>query len=218
MKEAISSYFRTRRDKLLREVIVRCPRRGETLEIIDIGGRVAYWQRVGFCFLKAHNVRITLVNLTETELGNIADAEDLFISAIGDARALEFPDNAFDLAHANSVIEHVGIWRDMEAFAREMQRVAPAYYCQTPNFWFPIEPHFPMVPFNHWMPRPIRARLMTLLPMGHTGRRAPSLSHASAMVDSARLLTRAQMQALFPAAKIHAERIALLAKSYTAVA
>lgn len=215
LEGALSKFFRSRRDALLRDVISSTPRRGAILELVDIGGRAEYWHRVGLDFLKTQRVRITLVNLTQSELGE-SDDPTIFAKAIGDARALDFPDFAFDLAHANSVIEHVGLWHDTEAFAREMQRVAPAFYCQTPNFWFPIEPHFPLVPCNHWLPRPIRANLMQLLPLGYGGRRAQDVAHASAMLDSARLLTRAQLRSLFPNARIHAERL-VLAKSYIAV-
>lgn len=215
MKEALSNYFRARRDNLLREVIAATPRRGDTLEIVDIGGRVAYWQRVGLDFLKAHRARVTLVNLTESELG-ASDDPTLFATAIGDARALSFADNAFDLAHSNSVIEHVGLWGDMVAFASEMQRVAPSHYCQTPNFWFPIEPHFPLVPFNHWLPNPMRIKLMHWFPLAHAGR-ASCISQASYFVDSARLLSGGQLRAVFPQSELRAERLLLLAKSFTAI-
>lgn len=216
MKQVISNYFRSRRDNLLRGTIAQSSRRGEYLEILDVGGRVDYWRRVGFMFLQSQRVRITLLNMTEAEIGDIDGVPDFFKFAIGDARALDYADNAFDLCHSNSVIEHVGLWRDMQAFAKEVRRVAPSYYCQTPNYWFPIDPHFAGVPFNHWMPRPIRASLMRALPLAHSGR-ATDLSEAFDYVDGARLLTGAQMSYLFPGGILHAERVLLLPKSYTAV-
>lgn len=216
VKVKLSRYLRARRDKVLRDLIAKCPRRGETLEILDLGGRVDYWQRVGLDFLTAHKVRVTLVNLNDFEIGDSGEAEGMFLTAIGDARALDFADNAFDLCHSNSVIEHVGLWGDMIRFAQEMRRVAPSYYCQSPNFWFPIDPHFPLVPFNHWLPRPLRVRLMRWLPIAHSGR-ADDLSQAASIVDSARMITGWQMKLLFPDARMQAERIATLAKSYTAV-
>ncbi len=216
MRSALSNYFRKRRDVLLRELIVNCRREGEMLRILDVGGQVAYWRRFGLDFLKSQNVHITIINIVETELGPTDDAPDMFMASVGDGRSLDFPDNAFDLCHANSVIEHVGVWRDMTAFAKEIQRLAPSFYCQTPNYWFPIEPHFPMIPFNHWLPNPVRARLMQILPVAHAGR-AKDLAMASDFVDSARLISRSQLCALFPATLVHAERLLLLAKSYTAV-
>ena len=57
---------------------------------------------------------------------------------VADGCHLPFADDAFDMAFSNSVIEHVP---DHEAFSRELARVGRSYYVQTPNKWFPIEPH-----------------------------------------------------------------------------
>ena len=40
-----------------------------------------------------------------------------------------------------------------------MRRIASAYWVQTPNFWFPIEPHF-LMPGWQWMPRAVRTELL----------------------------------------------------------
>ena len=86
---------------------------------------------------------------------------------VGDARQVqEFSDFAFDLAHSNSVIEHVGRWRDMAAMVLEVRRVARSYFAQTPYFWFPREPHarFPML---HWMPESWRYRILMARDCGY---------------------------------------------------
>jgi hypothetical protein len=103
----------------------------------------------------------------------------------------------------------------MRAFAREVRRLAPRYFVQTPNFWFPIEPHF-MCPFFHWLPVPARVRLLLLTGLGHY-RRAETVESALAAVQGIRLLSRRTMSSLFPDAAIVTERVALLPKSLMAI-
>lgn len=67
---------------------------------------------------------------------------------------LPFADDEFDLAYANSVIEHLAPHK-RGAFAREVRRVARGWYVQTPAVSFPIEPHS-LLPAVHWLPRPMR--------------------------------------------------------------
>lgn len=223
MKDRLSHAFRSRRDEHLRQVLAECPRQGSQLRILDIGGRTAYWHRVGIDFLRGIDARITLLNLTADEIavdasgGATGDTGDLFETAVGSGCALDYADGAFDLCHSNSVIEHVGLWRDMVAFAAETRRVAPAHYVQSPNFWFPIDPHFWGLPGYHWLPRPTRASLLRAFPLA-TGGRATDVGHGFEMVDAVRLLTRSQMRFLFPDSELTAERLFLLPKSYTAVA
>jgi hypothetical protein len=121
----------------------------------------------------------------------------------------------FDFAHSNSLIEHVGRWTDMKQCADEIRRVGKSYYVQTPYFWFPLEPHF-RVPFFHWLPEQVRARLVMNFKVGYYNR-AQSLDQALQDVQSACLLDRAQMQALFPDADVSFERAAGLPKSLMAI-
>ena len=218
MKQRLSDRFRSRRAAGLRQVLAACPRQESELRILDVGGRAEYWQQVGLDYLRRLGVRITLLNMSASEIGPVAAAnQDLFETALGSGCALDYPDDHFDLCHSNSVIEHVGLWRDMVAFARETRRVARSYYVQSPNYWFPIDPHYWGMPFFHWLPRPVRAGMLRALPLATYGR-ATDLSMAYGMVDEARLLTRGQMEFLFPEARLQPERVLLLPKSYTAIA
>ena len=61
-----------------------------------------------------------------------------------------FPDGAFDIAHSNAVIEHVGAPEAQERFLSEMVRVARAGMISTPNRFFPIETHT-LIPLLHWL-------------------------------------------------------------------
>jgi hypothetical protein len=124
-------------------------------------------------------------------------------------------DNGFDIAHSNSVIEHVGDWERMVRFAREMARIAPRYFVQTPNYWFPLEPHC-MTPFFHWLPRPLRVWLVLHFDLGHW-RKAESVDAAVRICESARLLSRRMVRSLFADGHVMTERLLLLPKSFVVV-
>lgn len=178
--------------------------------IIDIGGEPGYWVNVSD-LLGSRPVHITLLNRTALSAEGSG-----FATVSGDARDLSaFADLSFDLAHSNSVIEHVGGWNDMEAMAREVRRVAPFYFVQTPNFWFPIEPHCATLLF-HWVPVPTRVSMLMRRPRGNWGQ-APDLPTAMRQIQSNSLLDRRMLAALFPDAAIRTERFLGLAKSLMAI-
>lgn len=209
---SLGSRLRARRiAPLLAEIDAVYRARGR-VEIIDIGGTEAYWRIVPAEFLEARRVRITIVNLPSVPLP--AD-HGPFVFAHGDGCALaQFQDRSFDLAHSNSVLEHVGGWDAMVRFAHETRRVARGYFVQTPNFWFPIEPHC-MVPAFHWLPFPVRVRLLLSLPIGLWGR-VESVDAAVRLAESVQLLTRTMFASLFPDAQLGSERLLIFAKSFVA--
>jgi hypothetical protein len=112
------------------------------------------------------------------------------------------------------VIEHVGGIEDQSKMANEIRRVGRRYFVQTPNAYFPIEPHF-LVPGFQFMPAQMRALLLTKARLGWMPRE-PSLSKALETVSSIRLLTTAEMRHLFPEAKIYKERFFGMTKSIVA--
>jgi len=125
-------------DALLREILKEQP----DVSILDTGGRPDYWEILAPDL--RDNVRITCLNF-QSEL-------DTYSRVSGDACNMpEFSDDAFDLVHSNSVIEHVGSYKNMKRYADEARRVGKSHYIQIPNYWFPIEPHYG-VPFVHWLP------------------------------------------------------------------
>ena len=214
--QRLSSRFRRGRDERLRSLIDRISDSKPRVAILDMGGSVEYWSRVGFDYLRSRNCHVTIVNLEDSEIGETS-AADLFTLAVGDACALpQFADRSFDLTHSNSVVEHLRSWSAMKAFAAETRRLAANYYVQTPNFWFPIDPHYYRFPLFHWLPRPMRASLFRKLPVAHSGR-AADWERALDLVDASRLLDRQQMYALFPDGTLHAERVAGLSKSLIAI-
>jgi hypothetical protein len=134
----------------------------------------------------------------------------------GDACDLSvFSDRSFAIAFSNSVIEHVGGPPEQARMASEMRRVGQRYLVQTPNVWFPIEPHF-QFPLFQFMPRAVRVALVRRFALGWH-RRTPDRTEAYELVDSIRLLSRRQLAALFPEATIVRERFCGLTKSLMAL-
>lgn len=183
------------------------------VSVIDIGGATEYWRIVSPGFIKERNVTITIVNLPGSGHSN-AHPPFRYVEADG-CDLSEFKAGSFHIAHSNSVLEHVGDWERMVRFAQEIRRLAPRYFVQTPNFWFPLEPHS-MTPFFHWMPKPIRVWLVMHFSLGYW-QKAATIGEAVQTVDSARLLNKKMVQALFQDAQIVTERILGLPKSFVAV-
>ena len=139
------------------------PRFPRPLSIIDIGGTNEFWEQRGWA--EREGVTITTVNLTAQER-----RFDNVIPTVGDATDLShFADGEFDLAFSNSVIEHLFTFESQQRMAAEVSRVARAYWVQTPNFWFPMEPHF-LTPAWHWMPVSLRIAVLRRRGVGWMGR------------------------------------------------
>lgn len=209
---SLVSRFRRARARRIVALIEAIHAERGSVRIIDLGGEPEYWSLFERDFLDRSGVHVTLVNP-----GGFDGADPkLFASVDGDACDLpQYGDGAFDLVHSNSVIEHVGDWVRMEAFAREARRLAPRYYVQTPYFWFPVEPHFSS-PFFHWRSEQSRAR--ALMRRGHGfSKKAPDVGAAMRDVQHARLLDKTQFRFLFPDAEHHDEVVAGLTKSLIAV-
>jgi SAM-dependent methyltransferase len=211
---SLGSRLRKRRSVHIASLIERCFAQSGQCRILDIGGEAVYWKMFDEGYLCRHNVMITLVNPDHARIGSTS-APELFTVSVGDGCDLPYPDNAFDVVHSNSVIEHVGDWKRMVAFAAETRRLAPCYYVQMPYFWFPFEPHFGL-PFFHWLPEPMRISLMRQRSCGQFPR-ARDLGEAVEFVQDSRLLDRKQFAFLFPDADIVPERFLGIPKSLMAI-
>jgi methyltransferase family protein len=170
--------------------------------VLDVGGTPQIWQKFDTPY------EVTLLNNDPKELDAGSDR-----CVIGDGRNLQFPDKSFDVAFSNSVIEHVGNWKDMQRFASELRRVGNSFYCQTPNKWFPVEPHLGTL-FLHWWPRLLNfyfvTRYLTLWGLLNK----PSRAQVKESLANICLLNRRDLEQLFPGATIVTERFLLLSKSY----
>lgn len=209
---SVGSRLRARRARPLLSLVRDVFEVKGAVRILDVGGLRRYWNIMPDGFLREHRVEVTLVN----PLRDARQHGQGFRFVQGDGCNLSmFDDGSFDIAHSNSVLEHVGDWNRMLRFATEVRRVAPKYFVQTPNFWFPVEPHC-MAPFFHWLPRPTRIWLMMRFALGPWPR-ATSLDTAVRTEAEARLLNRKMMACLFPDAEILTEWFVLMPKSLVAI-
>lgn len=205
---SLARRFRARRFALLSGLLDRLPR---PWRLLDVGGTPGYWRDMGFRV--PDGCEITILNLG-AERERIAEG---IVTTPGDARALEYGNASFDVVFSNSVIEHLGTHEAQRSMAREVMRVGRRYFVQTPNFWFPVEPHF-LVPAFQWLPRQARIAIVERFRPGWYGRDVRARADAERVVDEIRLLTRREMRRLFPDATVVTERALGLPKSFVAYA
>lgn len=175
------------------------------LKILDVGGTENFWRGMGGV---PENCEITLLNLDAptVKLANLH-------SEAGNAvRMPQYKDKQFEIVFSNSTIEHVGDYAAQQSFANEVQRIGKHYVVQTPNKWFPIEPHFYTFPYWQFYPKSLRVALLTRMKVGWNPKTDPV--NARAKIDEIRLLGEKEFTGLFPGCNLYREKVAGLVKSY----
>jgi SAM-dependent methyltransferase len=188
--DPLAERARRRRHAVFERMIA--PRPGE--RIVDVGCGPA---GTG---LAALDPEAAITGVDAVNRPGYESASRRFVEA--DARALPFADDSFEIAYSNSVIEHLDPV-DRPRFAAEIRRVAGRYLVQTPNRYFPVEPHV-LLPGFQFLPLAARRRLW-------------GLGVSRDPFADIRLLDEAELRALFPEAVIVRERFAGLTKSLIAV-
>jgi hypothetical protein len=204
--QSLASRFRKQRMRKFGELL-----RDTTKEvrILDVGGTPEFWLR--------HRDELPVsASLTLLNLDFVGQPEQPWMQCVkGDVRRMEsFDSNEFDMCFSNSVIEHLGTLADQSLAAKEIRRVAKGYFVQTPNVWFPIEPHF-LIPGWQFAPIAFRAYLLQRRDIGWMKcQKNPLLARAE--VESVRLLSASELARLFPDGQIDRERIGPFTKSVIA--
>lgn len=175
------------------------------VKVIDLGGSDYYWRNLPSADLK--NFEITILN---NEIQN--PGENIkFINH--DVRNLEFiGDNEYDVVFSNSLIEHISDPGDRKKLANEIKRIGKKFFIQTPNYYFPVEPHF-LFPFFQFLPDSIKINLTLKYNLGWF-QKQPDKESAGRLVSSIRLLKQNELMELFPGAKVVKEKYFLLNKSF----
>jgi len=204
-RESMANKLRQARLSLLREVIgtSRSP-----VTILDVGGQEEFWKALDLSRMPP--MQITLLNRYP-----LRPQGPSMNSMVGDSRDMsQIGSRAFDVVFSNSVLEHVGGLREQKAMARECLRVGKKHFIQTPNRYFPLEPHF-LVPFFQFFPTQLRAWLHHHFDLGWW-RKAKNYYEALEEVESIRLLSCREFAYLFPQSKIWREKLFGITKSFVA--
>lgn len=202
---SLSNKLRQKRFAKFESLIESFPR---PVRIIDIGGTELFWQQRGWAGNSDYEILTVNLEANPTSHDNVKSVK-------GDATDLsEFADGQFDVAFSNSVIEHLFTFENQKLMAKEVQRVAKTYWVQTPDFWFPVEPHF-HVPGWQWLPATVRTVMIKNFRCGWRGPCA-TWEEAREAVAEVRLLSSGEMRTLFPNAKFWFEKVFGLTKSIVA--
>jgi hypothetical protein len=210
------------------------------MRVVDLGGEFQSWQQA-----PARPAQLVTVNTGwQAENSQQLAAELGWVrNVVGDACDLpdELRGERFDLVFSNSVIEHVGGHARRVAFADSVHALGDHHWIQTPNRYFPIEPHM-LFPGAQFLPSGVRARLIRRWPVGHiryalSNWEWPAPSHAGEVfpvengaaleqapvyhtlraILSIELLTAAELGFYFPGSTVVRERVAGIPKSIIAV-
>lgn len=180
--------------------------------LLDVGGYPQFWLKYPQTVSRIDILNLHLQGGWHPE--NYPDYS--FRRVIGDGCAMQFPDQSYDIAFSNSVIEHLSTLDRQRAFASEILRVGKRVWVQTPAYECPIEPHF-LTPFIHWLPSKLQKQLARHFSVWGLVNR-PNSEQVNEMVNTTRLLTKQEFCILFPGCEIITERLwGLFPKSYIAV-
>jgi hypothetical protein len=178
-----------------------------SMSVIDLGGRAATWERS-----PVRPKSVLVVNLEEATAGLPAWLRAETADACNLPRHIT--SGSYDLVFSNSVLEHVGGHAQRLRFANAVHSLAPRYWVQTPNRYFPVEPHW-LFPGLQFLPVTARAGIVRRWPLGHT----PLVTRADSVraVMDVELIGGTEMRAYFSGSDLIRERIGGFVKSLIAV-
>lgn len=134
-----------------------------------------------------HRDQITGGGLSLADVEDYRDSFPGVQAVVFDGCALPFADQSFDIVYSNAVLEHLPGNQWVERFAAEVQRVGKGWFVTTPNFWYPVDPHYHL-PFVQLLPE--------------TAQRSLARRLGKTPYDHLHLLTAKQLRRLFSAGEV----------------
>jgi hypothetical protein len=181
------------------------------MSLLDVGGYPGNWTQY-----KPVVKCLDILNIHPIELARADCSHYNMRAMIGDGCKLDLPNNAYDIVFSNSVIEHVGSYKNQKAFASEARRVGKKLWIQTPAYECFIEPHY-LAPFIHWLPKRWQKKLVRNFTIRGLLDQL-TIPEVDNMVETTRLLSFKEFQNLFPDCEILIEKMLfIIPKSYIAI-
>jgi hypothetical protein len=187
MNHFLTSLHRRSREKKYRLFMeLFCPT--ETTTILNVG---ASGTAVGLsdqleCWYP-HRDRITGGGLSQPDVEDYKRSFPEVRAIVFDGCRLPFPDQSFDIVYSNAVLEHLPGRQLVRRFVDEVQRVGRSWFITTPNFWYPVDPHYHL-PFVQVLPQTAQQKLVRKL--GRTP------------YDYLHLFTKKELRELFPTSRV----------------
>jgi ubiquinone/menaquinone biosynthesis C-methylase UbiE len=176
--------------------------------ILDVGGGNYFWDMVS----QKYNRKLTVTILNRL-LDGFGDNPNInYIQ--GDALALPFDCDSFDIVFSNSLIDHLYTFENQKIAASEIRRVGKGYFVQTINKKFIIEPHY-WTPFIHYFSKRYQKKLIRNYSLWGIINR-PDQELINQLVDEIIPSTEEEFKELFPDAQIIREKWCGLTKSFIA--
>ena len=202
-KDSLGNYFRNKRFKFFFDKINLL---NKPISILDLGGKINFWENRG---LTGHtDFKITLLNL-EKEVSEYSNVKTLK----GDILDLKnFEKNSFDIVFSNSVIEHLSNFENQKKMAFEVLRIGKKHIIQTPNKKFFIEPHY-LLPFFQFIPKKLQFTILTKTKLSRL--KTWDKKFANKYLDEIRLMTKKEVNEIFPNSSIYFENFLGMTKSFT---
>ncbi len=155
------------------------------LNVGTTGSRIGFWEQLEHWY--PHPDRIIGGGLHFDAVLDYQESFPAVTAAVFDGCSMPFADKSFDIVYSNAALEHLPGPDSVTRFANEVQRVGKGWFISTPNYWYPIEPHYHL-PY------------VQLLPQQWQDRVAASLGKPT--YQYLQLLARRDMLRSFPASEV----------------
>ena len=162
--------------------------------VLDIGGTQEYWEMMEYT--DPNLIEVILINITENKV-----SLPNFRAIKMDATDLDILEFDCDIVFSHSLIEHV----NNEIFATIIRCFNKPYFIQTPNKYFPMEPHF-LIPLFQFMPVWLKKYILRFI-------KSPIIGE----VEDINLLSKGELKRLFPNSEIYGGKILGLTQSFVII-